>query len=439
MRKGGLLAGIDECASLGEELYGLAAALFPICRSITGKGVRTTLDAIAKHAPLEISEVPSGTQVLDWTVPDEWNVREAYVADSTGRRIVDMADSNLHVVSYSVPVRARMPLGELSPHLHSLPEQPDLIPYRTSYYRRDWGFCISDTLRQSLREDTYEVVVDATLAPGTLTYGEHTKRGTDPSKGEVLLSAHVCHPSLANDNCSGLAVLAMLGRYLATRPTRHAYRLLFAPGTIGAITWLARNRENFGRITHGLVISNVGDGGGPTYKRSRRGDAPIDRAAAHVIGRSKLPAARVVDFSPYGYDERQFCSPGFDMPVGSLQRSQWGTFSQYHTSADDLDFIRPEHLAQSFRLVVSILDVLERDARYVNLAPYGEPQLGRRGLYGGSGDCPDFRMALLWVLNQSDGGHSLLDIAERAGLPFALVADAADALVDADLLRRCGD
>ncbi|MEZ5851791.1 MAG: DUF4910 domain-containing protein [Hyphomicrobiaceae bacterium] len=439
MRKGNLLAGLDARAALGQEMHDFAAELFPVCRSITGNGVRTTLDAISRHAPLQISEVPSGTRVLDWTVPDEWNVREAYIADSSGRRIVDFAASNLHLVSYSVPVRARMSLAELMPHLHSLPDQPDLIPYRTSYYQRTWGFCMPETLRRSLREDTYEVVVDTTLAPGALTYGEHVKPGTDPHAGEVLLSAHVCHPSLANDNCSGLALLAMLGRHLATRATRHTYRLLFAPGTIGAITWLAGHRDDVNRISHGLVVSNVGDAGGPTYKRSRRGDATIDRAAAHVLRFCKLPNARVVEFSPYGYDERQYCSPGFDMPVGSLQRSQWGEFPQYHTSADNLDFIRPEHLAQSFRLVVSILDVLERDARYVNQAPYGEPQLGRRGLYGGAGDCPDFRMALLWVLNQSDGRHALLDIAERAALPFALIADAADALAGTDLLRRCED
>ena len=423
-------------ASLGDGLYALASDLFPICRSITGNGVRQTLDLLKSHVDLEIREVPSGKAVLDWTVPKEWNIREAYIANSRGERIVDFARSSLHVVNYSIPVRARLDLAELKQHLFSLPGQPDLIPYRTSYYEAAWGFCLSQRQLEALPEDTYDVVIDATLDNGALTYGEFLKPGdiTD----EILLSAHICHPSLANDNCSGLALLAYLAKHLAGRRTRYSYRFLFAPGTIGAITWLATNTEAAQRIKHGLIVSNAGDGGGPTYKRSRRGNAEVDRGAALVLAYSGLEKRRVLDFSPYGYDERQYCSPGFDLAVGSFQRSCWGTFPEYHTSADNLDFIRPEHLATSFRLISQILDVLEGNAVYRNTSPYGEPHLGKRGLYnstGGASLAHATRMGLFWVLNLSDGKHSLLDIAERSGLAFGAIREAADRLRDAKLLE----
>ncbi len=444
-RSDGLLSGLADAETLGLELYALAASLFPICRSITGDGVRETLALLGEHAMFQVHEVPSGTAVFDWTVPKEWNIREAYIANSRGERIVDFARSNLHVVNYSVPVRARLPLAELKPHLHSLPAQPELIPYRTSYYEPAWGFCLSHAQLEAIPEDTYDVVIDATLSDGSLTYGEFFKSGD--TTDEILLSAHICHPSLANDNCSGLALLTLLARYLATRRTRYSYRILLAPGTIGAITWLANNglannwlaeyRQATHRIKHGLVVSNAGDGGGPTYKRSRRGDAEVDRAAAHVLGHSNLETRRILDFSPYGYDERQYCSPGFDLPVGSFQRSCWGTFLQYHTSADNLDFIRPEHLASSFELIIRILDALEGNIAYRNLNPYCEPQLGKRGLYSAVNGAPlshETRMGLLWVLNLSDRSHSLLDIAERSGLRFQAIREAAQRLEAAGLL-----
>lgn len=418
----------------GGRIYDLASRLYPIGRSITGEGVRTTLHVLSAHLPLTVHEVPSGTEVLDWTVPPEWNVREAYVADSTGRRVIDLANHSLHVVGYSSPVRRRMPLAELAPHLHTLPGQPELIPYRTSYYTPAWGFCLSETTRQSMRDDTYDVVVDATLAPGSLSYGEYVHQGK--SDEEVLLSAHICHPSLANDNCSGLAVLALLAEAMRGIQTRLTFRFLLAPGTIGAIAWLAGNRDRLGKIRHGLTVSNVGDGGGPTYKRSRRGDACVDRAAAHVLTASGM-TPRLLDFSPYGYDERQYCSPGFDLPVGSFQRSAWGTFPEYHTSADNLDFIRPEHLETSLRLLVKILAVLDGNETLRNTQPYGEPQLGKRGLYDavdGVRPGEDERMAYLWVLNQADGRRDLLAIAERAGIEFTVIRRAATRLAAAGLL-----
>jgi aminopeptidase-like protein len=421
---------------IGEEIYALAAEIFPICRSITGDGVRQTIDLLRRHVPIERHELPTGEAVLDWEVPKEWNVTDAYIKNADGERVVDFRRSNLHVLNYSVPVRRRMPFSELKQHLFTLPDQPDLIPYRTSYYKEAWGFCMSHRQLAALEVagGEYEVVIESRLEPGALTWGEYLHVGA--SKDEVLLSTHICHPSLANDNCSGLALLALLGRELSRRQTRLSYRLLFVPGTIGSVAWLATNEANLGRIRHGLVISGVGDAGGPTYKRSRRGDALIDRCMVHVLRKSGAPQ-NVLDFFPYGYDERQYCSPGFDLPVGLFQRSQFATFPEYHTSADNLDFIRPEHLAASFRWIAQALEILEADRRLVNLAPKGEPQLGRRGLYsaiGGGKDVWTRNMAMLWVLNLSDGRHSLLDIAERADLPFESIAAVASILERHELL-----
>lgn len=421
---------------LGRTLYATAETLYPLFRSITGEGVRETLRRLQSIAPIDIKEVPSGAQVLDWTVPKEWNVTEAYIAGPDGRRVADIASHTLHLLHYSTPVRTRLPLAELKSKIFTLPDQPDLIPYRTSYYAERWGFCMSHNAVEALPEGEYEVVIDATLSEGSLTYGECVIPGA--TQDEILLSAHICHPSLANDNCSGLAVLAHLAAALSARDLRHTVRCLFAPGTIGAITWLGQNEADAGRIKHGLVISGVGDAGGPTYKRSRRGDAPIDRAMTHVLEHA-APQARILDFSPYGYDERQYNSPGFALDVGLFQRSEFGTFPEYHTSADNLDFIEPEYLAASFEMILAAIDVLERDRTLVNLQPKGEPQLGRRGLYaaiGGDKDAYAKNMAMLWTLNLCDGAHSLLDIARRSALPFSAIADIAETLESKDLLRE---
>lgn len=424
---------VGGAADIGDELHALVSRLFPIGRSITGEGVRRTLAILSDGIDLAVREVPTGTQVFDWTVPQEWTVRDAYVRAANGKVVVDLAASNLHLVGYSEPVARRMPLSELRSHIHTLPDQPDLIPYRTSYYSRSWGFCMAHHDYLALEEGDYDVFIDTTLADGTLTYGEAFLPGE--TGREVLLTAHICHPSLANDNCSGLAVLALVARALGRRRNRFGYRFLFAPGTIGALCWLAGNEERLSSIDHGLVVSCVGDGGGPVYKRSRRGDATIDRAmeAVRCDGRK----VTMLDFSPFGYDERQFCSPGFDLPVGLLQRSAFGTFPEYHTSADNLDFVRPEHLASSFRMIMDIVDVIETDRVPLNLSPKGEPQLGRRGLYsatGGHKTTSDITMAYLWVLNLADGRYSLLDIACRSGLPFSAIAAAATRLEDCGLL-----
>jgi aminopeptidase-like protein len=417
-------------------MMALIEELFPICRSITGNGVRQTLETLRRFIPLEVNEVPSGIGVLDWTVPPEWNIRDAYILDPDGRRVVDFAANNLHIVQYSRPIDAMIPLGELRPHLHTLPDQPDWIPYRTSYYTENWGFCLTHRQLSSLADGPYRVVIDSDLGPGHLSYGELLIPGeTDDT---VLFSCHICHPSLANDNLSGIAVATMLACHLQTLRRRHSYRFLFIPGTIGSLTWLARNEDKVGRIVHGLVLSCLGDAGGMTYKQSRRGNAAIDRIVAHVLRNDEVPH-RITPFVPYGYDERQYCSPGFDLPVGCLMRTPNGEYPEYHSSADNLSLLRPESLAHSLAVLRRIVAVIEGDAVCRSRNPKGEPQLGQRGLYetmGGQRAASYDQMALLWVLNLADGHHSLLDMAERAGVPFATIRAAADALVAAELLER---
>jgi aminopeptidase-like protein len=427
-----------DLASIGRELYRFAADLYPICRSITGNGIRQTLAMVTQRIPLQTFEVPSGTSVFDWTVPKEWNIRDAYIRIPGGKRVVDFQQSNLHVLNYSTPVHATIPLAELKSHLFSLPDHPDWIPYRTSYYQPNWGFCLSHHQLRALEDRDYEVCIDSTLEDGHLAYGEYYLPGR--SSDEVLISCHACHPSLANDNLSGLAVATFLAHLLSDRELRYSYRFLFIPGTIGAITWLSRNRESAERIRHGLVLTGIGDKGGFHYKRSRRGDTEIDRAAAHVLKHCG-EASEVLDFSPYGYDERQYCSPGFNLAVGCLMRSVWGSFPEYHTSADNLDFIQPLQLARSLRVCAGIADVLENNQRYRNLSPYCEPQLGKRNLYRSTGgeSIGTEISARLWVLNFSDGENSLLDIAEHSGLPFTTINNAAESLCQGGLLSAIAD
>jgi aminopeptidase-like protein len=424
---------------IGAEAYELMRRLWPLCRSLTGGGVRATFEVLQEHIPLQLTEIASGTKLFDWTVPDEWNIRDAYIATPDGTRVVDFRRCNLHVVSYSEPVRTRMSLQDLRDRLHTLPDQPDVVPYRTSYYDRTWGFCLSDRQLRELAPGDYDVVIDSTLGPGHLTYGELRLPGS--SDDEVLISTYLCHPSLANDNLSGIAVATMLAQQLAQRRLRHSYRILFAPGTIGPLAWLDQNRDTLGRVKHGLAVSCIGDAGPMTYKRSRRGAAEIDRAVELVL-RDSGAEHRILDWEPWGGDERQFCAPGFDLPVGCLMRTPHGGFAGYHTSADGLERIRPESLAQSVRACLDVVEVLETNRTCVNLSPYGEPQLGRRGLYRSSGGAvasPDDERALLWVLNLSDGDASLLDVAARSGLPYPVIANAAKRLERAGLLAQAAN
>lgn len=419
----------------GQALHDLATRLYPVCRSITGPGVRETLSILSEISPFDQIEIPSHTDVFDWTVPMEWSVEDAYIADTDGRHVVDFKAHSLHVVGYSAPFAGRLSREALEPHLHSLPDQPDLIPYRTSYYKENWGFCLSQNQRDALGDGPFDVRIDSVLADGSMTLGEIFVPGA--SDEEILISAHICHPSLANDNLSGIVIAAALGLRARARPMRHSLRILLVPGTIGSIAWLALNESKIAHIRHGLVLTGLGDRGALTYKRSRRGDAAVDRAAAHVVQRIGS-GSQVIDFSPWGYDERQYCSPGFDLPVGRLSRTPHGEYPQYHTSGDNLDFITADSLAGSLEAHEAILAVLQGDACYISTNPKGEPRLGKRGLYrqtaGQGGAVPD-EIALLWVLNEADGTRSLLETANRSGLPFAKLRAAADALLKVELLR----
>ncbi len=429
-------AAVEDPLAVGRAMYALIEELYPVCRSITGPGLRDTLARLRQHVPLELHEVPTGTQVLDWRVPKEWRIHDAYVKDSRGRRVIDFHRSNLHVVNYSVPIRAKMSLDQLKPHLHTLPSHPEWVPYRTSYYEGNWGFCLSDRQMSQLDEGEYEVCVDSELKEGSLTYGELCLPGR--STDEVLFSCHVCHPSLCNDNLAGIAVATYLAQHVAQLQRRYTYRFLFIPGTIGAITWLAANERQASRVKHGLVLALLGDSGKPTYKRSRRGNAEIDQAVAQVLCETGRDYA-IVDFDPYGYDERQFCSPGFNLPVGRLTRTPNGQYPEYHTSADDLNLVQPQWLADSLAICKAVVELLEHNRRYVNLNPKGEPQLGRRGLYGALGgqrDLAAVQQAMLWVLSCSDGDCTLLEIAQRAKLRFESVREAADLLAQHGLLEE---
>jgi aminopeptidase-like protein len=423
-----LLTTDHEREAMGKELHALIQRLYPICRSKTGNGVRATLDILNEVAGLETFEIPSGEPAYDWTVPKEWNATEAWVKDPSGRVVIDFRESNLHLLGYSIPVHRKMPLSELKPHLVSLPECPDWIPYCDTFYRQDWGFAMRHRDLVALPEGEYEVCIRSSLEDGHLSYGEIFVPGETTE--EVLISTHTCHPSLCNDNLSGIAIATLLARRLRNARHRLSYRFVFVPGTIGSIIWLSRNEHKLARIKNGLVLACVGDPGDFTYVQSRCGGVPIDRAFAHVLEHSQK-GYEIRPFKPEGYDQRQYCSPGINLPVGSMMRTPYYEFPEYHTSADDLSFVTPEALADSMDMILSALFVLENDHAYMNLSPKGEPHLGRRGLYGQAAE-----LGLWWLLNLSDGQHSLLDIAERSGVGFKQLKQGADELVRVGLLER---
>jgi len=429
----------DEAAQqAGRRMKALMRDLYPICRSITGNGVRQTLKILQEEIPLTVHEVPSGRQVFDWTVPKEWNLIDAYVKDSSGQKIIDVNNSNLHILNYSIPVKKKVSLSELKSHLFTLPEHPAWIPYRTSYYNENWGFCISHDQFESLQEDTYDVVIDTTLENGSLTYGEFFLPGE--TSDEVLISTHICHPSLCNDNLSGVVLATFLAKHLSQLSLRYSYRFLFMPGTIGAITWLARNASRAACIKHGLIVNCVGDAGKFIYKRTRQGHAEIDQAAINALSHSGNEF-EVLDFSPYGYDERQFCSPGFNLPVGCLSRSTHGRYPQYHTSADNFDLVKAIHLGASLRIYLSVVDRIENNRTLKRTNPFCEPQLGKRGLYdkiGARSGSRQDHMAMLWVLNLADGEHSLLDMSNKSGIDFSILNIVAETLCESNLIESLG-
>ncbi|MGK2961688.1 MAG: DUF4910 domain-containing protein [Gemmatimonadaceae bacterium] len=420
---------------IGLEMHRWAADLFPICRSLTGNGVRETLAYIGRIVPgLTVHEVPSGTPAFDWTVPDEWNIRRAYIEDESGNRIVDFADSNLHVLGYSTPVDEWMTLAELQPHLHSLPELPDAIPYVTSYYARRWGFCLAHSVREKLRDGRYHVLIDSTLEPGFLTYGEVLLPGTE--EREILLSTYICHPSLANNELSGPVVTTALARWIAELPKRrYSYRIVFIPETIGSIVYISRHLEDLKRKTDaGYVITCIGDDRAYSLLRSRHGNTLADRAAKLVM-RRHAPDHVEYSYLDRGSDERQYCSPGVDLPVASIMRTKYQSYPEYHTSLDDLSLVTPSGLAGGFSVVQQVLELLEGNGVYRAVHPC-EPQLGKRGLYPtlstrGAGNTV---RSMTNLLAYADGTRDLVEIAELVGLGADEALETASKLLKAGLI-----
>ncbi|MEM7068647.1 MAG: DUF4910 domain-containing protein [Pseudomonadota bacterium] len=417
---------------IGNELHEFVTKLFPIHRSVTGNGVRQTLKAIQELTPIVTHEVPSGTQVFDWEVPQEWNVKDAFIKDVAGNKIVDFKSTNLHLVNGSRPVNETIPWSELKEKLHTLPNRPHAIPYRTCFHRDDWGFCVSKQQFDEMEnhpDALYEVQIDSEFKDGSMTYGQTFIQGN--SDHEVLLSAHICHPSLANDNLSGIAIATYIARALRNCSNlRYSYRIVLAPATIGAITWLARNQEDLHKIKHGLVLSLLGDAGSITYKKSRDSSARINRVVEQVLT-GKGDQFEIRPFEPFGYDERQYCSPGVNLPMGCLMRTPSGEFDEYHTSDDNLEFVRSEHLEDSFNILAEIIYRLESDRVYINAHPNAEPRLDHYGLYDGfpvSGDKATAQRAVQWILNLSDGNYSLADIAAISGISEQLINDTSEQL-----------
>jgi len=433
-----------DWGSLAVDMMDLMTKLFPICRSITGDGNRKTLEYLQDRIPLKVYDVPTGYQAFDWSVPKEWNIKDAYIKDAQGNRVVDFQKSNLHVLNYSEPVSATMTLEELRPHLYTNPEHPAAIPYTTSYYEGRWGFCLSQDHLDRLQDGKYEVCIDSSIEDGSLTFADTVIPGA--SEREILLSTYFCHPSMANDNLSGPVLLAFLHQFLAQCRLNYTYRFAYLPETIGALVYLSQHGEHLTHRLHaGYVATCVGDPGQFTYKRSRQGDTLADKVAEHCLSHlEEGGTAEIVDFFPLGSDERQYCSPGFDLPVGSLMRSMYGTYPEYHTSLDNLDYVSGNAIASTLRAYLRMVQVHEINHKYINLSPYGEPQLSKRDLFptigattvGGTGDLltHDRVTRTMYLLSYSDGNNDVVDIANKAGIPAWQFIPEIEALVRAGLL-----
>ena len=441
---------------IGNQIYELMEELFPITRSITGDGVRKSLKILQNLINLKIHEIPTGFKVFDWTVPEEWNIDDAYIMNSKKEKIVDFNKSNIHVLQYSQSIKKKITLDELKKHIFTLPDQPNSIPYVTSFYNKNWGFCMTHNEFLKLDEDDYFINIVSEHKNGSLTYGEFLIEGD--SKEEILISTYVCHPSLCNDNLSGTVLTAFLAQYLSKVKMHYSIRFLFIPETIGAITWLALNENKIHNIVHGLVVTCVGDSGISTYKKSRDGNNIIDKVVEEVLIESGNPY-KIMEFWPSGSDERQYCSPGFNLPVGSLMRTPYDMFDEYHTSEDNLSFMNKECLADSLLKYLLVIEKLEKnftdikpkknilekkiskqnDPVYENLCPKCEPQLGKRKIYEGIGGVKKQNLlkqkkAIQWILNLSDGTNSLRDIQKRSGLEYEILLEMAELLKNKKLL-----
>lgn len=420
------------------QMFSLIEKLFPICRSITGNGVRESLKIIKEVIPIEIIEIPSGTKVFDWEIPKEWNIKDGFIKNSKNEKIVDFKKSNLHILNYSVPINKKVSFNELKQHLFTLPDLPNAIPYLTSYYNENWGFCISfnDFLKLD-KDEEYDVFIDSTLEKGFLTYGELLLKGR--VEDEILITCYTCHPSLCNDNLSGVVLVTLLAKILKETKLNYSIRFLFIPETIGAITWLNQNEKNLSKIKYGLVATCVGDSGNITYKKTKKGNSSLDIIVERTLKKIG-DTYKIIDFFPSGSDERQFCSPGINLNVGSVMRTPYGEFDEYHTSLDNLKFIKKESLTDSLKKYISIILEIDKTIEnidinqnkiFLNKNLKCEPQLGKRGIYesiGGQKNESLNDLALLWIMNQSDGENSLLDISIKSKIPFDIISSNAEIL-----------
>jgi len=415
-------------------MYDLVKDLFPICRSITGNGVRETLKIIQQHIPININEVPTGTKVFDWTVPKEWNIKDAYIMDENSNKIIDFKKNNLHVVGYSVPVNKTVSLPELQEHLYSLPEQPEAIPYVTSYYKEMWGFCITHKKREILKEGKYKVFIDSELKNGALTYGELIIPGK--SEKEVFLSTYICHPSMANNELSGPAVTTFLVKWIMSKPRRYTYRIIFIPETIGSITYLNKNLDVMKQnIIVGFNVSCVGDNRVYSYLPTRNGNTYADKIALNILS-FKHPKFVKYSFLDKGSDERQYNAPGVDLPVCCIMRSKYGTYPEYHTSLDNLEFVNPEGLSGSYEVFKECLNLIEENRKY-KIKCLGEPQLGKRGLYPTISTKLSTKevKGIINFISYSDGKNDLIDISNKINVPVWELYLIIEKLLKADLLE----
>lgn len=432
---------MNDNNSTGQQIYDFVTDLFPILRSITGEGVRHTLREIQVIlSNLTIEELPSGKQVFDWTIPDEWNCKEAYIITPDGERICDIDVNNLHLVNYSVPVKKTISLDELQKHLHSLPDMPDAIPYVTSYYKKNWGFCLTELERRSLKEGDYQVVIDSSLESGVLNYGELIIPASDDRvTEEIFISTYVCHPSMANNELSGPGIVTFLAKYISELAyRRYNYRIIFIPETIGAISYLSLHLDEMKKnVVAGFNVSCVGDDDAYSFLPSRNGQTISDKVAKHVLKHMTDDQYLRYSFLERGSDERQYCSPGADLPIASICRSKYAEYKEYHTSLDNLDYVSPEGFQGAYNAYTKSIEILEANKRYVatNIC---EPQLGKYGLYGKTlenGIVLDARM-MLHILTYADGHHDLIDIAEIVSLPVWHIMPYIEALVEAELIKE---